>query len=87
MFEEKLKYLHKGGGCCKNKFGQLIDASFRPFFQLDTSFSEFENNWLPTDRRRDRRTDGPTDERTDGRTYPLIEMRERIENDKGKKRE
>ena len=36
------------------------------FFQLNTLFLEFENNWLPTD--------GPTD----GRTDPLIEMRGRI---------
>ena len=43
-----------------NKFGQLIDASFRPFFQLNTSFSESENNRLPTDGR----TDGPTDGQT-----------------------
>ena len=85
----------------KNKFGQLIDASFWPFFatfnmdrQMDQqahfpiemqfyisvmylgfsdkiheekpSFSDFENNWLRTDRR------------TDGRTDPLIEMRGRI---------
>ena len=44
------------------------------FFQLNTSFSEFENNWLP----KDRRTDGRTDGRTDQPTYPLIEMQERI---------
>ena len=35
------------------------------------SFLDFENNWLPTDRR----TDGRTGRPTDGRTDPLIEMR------------
>ncbi len=39
-----------------------------------SSFLDFENNWLPTDRP----TDGPTDRRTDGRTDPIIEMRGRI---------
>ena len=53
-----------------NKFGQLIDASFRPFFQLNTSFLEFESNWLPTD--------PPTDGPMDGRADPLVEMRGRI---------
>ena len=48
----------------------LVDASFRPFFQLNTSLLEFENNWLPMD--------GPTDGRTNGRTKALIEMRGRI---------
>ena len=33
-------------------------------------FLDFENNWL--------RTDGRMDRRTDGRTDPLIEMRGRI---------
>ena len=49
------------------------------FFQLNTFFSEFENNWLPTDGPTDGRTDGPTDGRTDGRTDPLIEMLGRIQ--------
>ena len=39
-----------------NKFGQLIDASFRPFFQHNTSFSEFEKKKYVSDRRRDRRS-------------------------------
>ena len=38
------------------------------------TYLDFENNWLPTDRR----TDGRTDRRTDRRTDPLIEMRGRI---------
>ena len=44
----------------KNKFGQLIDASFWTFFQLNTLFSEFENNWLPTDEPTHGRTDRPS---------------------------
>ena len=52
----------------KNKFGQLIDASLRPFFyQMNSLFSEFKKKALPTDR--------PTNRRTDGRTVTLIEMR------------
>ena len=53
--------------------GQLIDASFRPFF-----------NWIPHLRKKthygrtDGQTDRQTDRRTDGRTDPLIEMRGRI---------
>ena len=45
-------------------------------------FREFQKNVLRTDGKKDGRTDGRTERRTDGptdgRTYPLIEMRERI---------
>ena len=40
---------------------------FDLFFKWIPNFSEFENNWLPTDRR----TDGPTDGPTDGQTLLL----------------
>ena len=42
------------------------------------TFFDFENNWLPTDRRTDGPTDQRTDRPTDRRTDPLIEMRGRI---------
>ena len=50
-----------------------------PFCSNSAHFSEIQlvcdgRTDLPTDGR----TDGPTDGPTDGRTYPLIEMRERI---------
>ena len=44
-----------------NKFARLIDASYRPFFQLNSSISELKKeNALRTDRQ----TDGPTDGQT-----------------------
>ena len=46
----------------------LLDQT--TFFQLNTSFSEFKDNWLPTA--------GPIDGPTDGQKNPLIEMRRRI---------
>ena len=75
-----------------NKFGQLIDASFRPIFSKDRRTDQ--RTYLPyvihdekpsflqfkkmRDGPADQRTDGLTDGRTDGRTDPLIEMRGRI---------
>ena len=59
----------------ENKFGQLIDASFQPFFNL---IPHFRNLKITIYRRTNQKTDGPTDERTNGWTDPLIEMRGRI---------
>ena len=43
-----------------NKFGQLIDASFQPFFDLLPHFRNLKKNALPTNQPTGRRTDRPS---------------------------
>ena len=47
--EEEVEGEEKEGEMEKKKSGQLIDASFRPFFNFILHFRNKKNNVLPTD--------------------------------------